>query len=930
MSLPTYTQTEHSAFYLTTIGDDKEPQHHTEHLISQWMGAVTEKYAYSLTYLESRGPAFREQGRADKLAIYGLEKTHWQADQVEEEEDSIDLVATKNFLREKHPSIQILYQQLIQKVIKSSTGAWAQVLPVSAEMYRETRGHCGKWLVQFGIHQRMPIYLEQFSQIFESLGIHPEKRHIEAFKNMVTCYHFYFSDLQSQQLDDCLRALVLVPHMQASPITHLFLEKRICSDGLIYIQCVVKFAFHFVMKETSEYLTLAKALSNLDPVNKQKLDHLYLQAMTDLLTENRIHMCIQRHVGFACQLYEDFKQIALGQKVPFFNEELAKQLEMIRDETDVKVLRAFLIFNQYVQMSNFFRQGGSPSSLAFRLNPAFLSEVSKYIYPEIPHTVYLVVGRNFYGFHVRFRDVSRGGIRLIKSRDEATYRRNASTLFEENYNLASTQQRKNKDIPEGGSKGTILLNANAQHTTRQSFRQYIDALLDCMMPEKNGIYCPGEPDILYFGPDENTADLMEEGANQAKKRGYPLWKALTTGKPPAMGGIPHDVYGMTTRSVHTFKLELLQALGLQEEEMTKVQIGGPDGDLGSNEIKISKDRTIAVVDGTGVAYDPQGLDRDELLALATRRMPIENFTASRLSAEGFVVKLENNNITLPDGTFVQRGDTFRDSFHLSKYATADLFVPCGGRPKSVCAENVKFLFENGTPKFKCIVEGANLFFTDPARLTLEAAGVHLFKDASTNKGGVTSSSLEVLAALVMPAVDHDQLMCVKLGHEIPEFYANYVQHIQTIISDKARMEFQCLWMEKQRNPTEYHTTTTERLSTKINGLCDMIAAEMLDAQAVDEHLIRTILLQSVPELLIDRYGVEHVMAVLPTNYTHAMVASWLAARYVYECGFNANEYAFHKFLNKLMSPERRMSVTNLNCIPSETRRSCPLLPASYL
>ena len=29
-------------------------------------------------------------------------------------------------------------------------------------------------------------------------------------------------------------------------------------------------------------------------------------------------------------------------------------------------------------------------------------------------------------------------------------------LFDENYNLASTQSLKNKDIPEGGAKGTIL------------------------------------------------------------------------------------------------------------------------------------------------------------------------------------------------------------------------------------------------------------------------------------------------------------------------------------------------------------------------------------------------------------------------------------------------------------------------------------------
>lgn len=57
--------------------------------------------------------------------------------------------------------------------------------------------------------------------------------------------------------------------------------------------------------------------------------------------------------------------------------------------------------------------------------------------------------------------------------------------------------------------------------------------------------------------------------------------------------------------------------------------------------------------------------------------------------------------------------------------------------------------KDGTPRFKYIVEGANLFITESARHILEDRGVLLFKDASTNKGGVTSSSLEVLASLCL-------------------------------------------------------------------------------------------------------------------------------------------------------------------------------------
>jgi len=75
---------------------------------------------------------------------------------------------------------------------------------------------------------------------------------------------------------------------------------------------------------------------------------------------------------------------------------------------------------------------------------------------------------------------------------------------------------------------------------------------------------------------------MEWAALYARQRGYPYWKAFTTGKPPILGGIPHDTYGMTTRSVHQFVLGVLAQEGVEESEVRKLQIGGPDGDLGSN------------------------------------------------------------------------------------------------------------------------------------------------------------------------------------------------------------------------------------------------------------------------------------------------------------------------------------------------------------
>merc|ERR1712232_479243 len=223
------------------------------------------------------------------------------------------------------------------------------------------------------------------------------------------------------------------------------------------------------------------------------------------------------------------------------------------------------------------------------------------------------------------------------------------------------------------------------------------------------------------------------------------------------------------------------------------QTGGPDGDLGSNEILISKDKTIAVVDGSGVLYDPAGLAREELVRLAKKRATIKEFSQSYLGKDGFLVTVDDTDVTLPDGSRWRSGIELRNEFHLTKYATADLFVPCGGRPNSVTTANVQNLFtaDGSRPKFRMIVEGANLFFSDGAREVMEKAGVHLFKDASTNKGGVTSSSLEVLASLALSEQDHTELMTYtpKIDSEPPEFYKQYVKQILSIITDNATQEF---------------------------------------------------------------------------------------------------------------------------------------------
>ena len=195
------------------------------------------------------------------------------------------------------------------------------------------------------------------------------------------------------------------------------------------------------------------------------------------------------------------------------------------------VMTAFRVFNAAVLKTNFYTP--TKVALSFRLNPSFLPKEE---YPQPLYGMFLVISSEFRGFHLRFRDIARGGIRIVKSRNREAYGINARSLFDENYNLANTQQRKNKDIPEGGSKGVILLDVHHQEKAKVAFEKYIDSIMDLLLPPTSpGIKDPivdlhGQPEILFMGPDENTADLVDWATEHARARGAPWWKSFFTGK----------------------------------------------------------------------------------------------------------------------------------------------------------------------------------------------------------------------------------------------------------------------------------------------------------------------------------------------------------------------------------------------------------------
>lgn len=506
-------------------------------------------------------------------------------------------------------------------------------------------------------------------------------------------------------------------------------------------------------------------------------------------------------------------------------------------------------------------------ALSMRVEPQFLATSDR---PVIPFGVFFVHGRGFNGFHVRFRDIARGGVRAVHPRSADQFARESERLYDEAFNLASAQQLKNKDIPEGGAKATLLISPKSRIT--RSVKAFVDSILDLITPDpeiRSQVYDRfGQDELLYFGPDEGiTPAHIDWIVDRAERRGYPLPTALMSSKPGA--GINHKEYGVTSEGVHVFLRVGLETIGIDPEKDTfSIKItGGPDGDVAGNLIQIldtnygDRCKIVGIADGSGCAEDPDGLNHHELLRLFRAALPIASFDQSQLGNNGRTVAIDE-----PDGVHL------RNSLH--NRVKADAFVPCGGRPNSIHEKNAhEFLDADGQPSSKLIVEGANLFLTPDARQYLSEHGTLILKDSSANKCGVICSSYEIAACMLL---SEEQFLSIK-----PVFVAQVIDKLR----DLARREVELLTRLHRQQPQVPVPDLSIRLSRVMIRTADAIEAAIEQVPESQKHLLQKLVQEHLPEVLVDMVG-DEIWTRLPQTYLNWVMAKSLAARIAYRDGID--------------------------------------------
>ncbi len=610
------------------------------------------------------------------------------------------------------------------------------------------------------------------------------------------------------------------------------------------------------------------------------------------------------------------------------------------DERHRNILIQSINFVEFTLKTNFYRN--NKVALSFRLDPTYLDQTPfdrEDLFPILPFAIFYMRGLCFFGFHIRFKDLARGGLRTVLPKRLEYVQFDRNEVFMENYSLAYTQHKKNKDIPEGGSKAVIFLEPSAplemernlyqnelrkekyskkeidsklQAATRlerlsylhQAQRAFVDSLITLVNCEEDGtlrakhiVSYYSKPEYIYLGPDENLhIEIIEWIASHSKKYDYRPGSSFISSKPDI--GINHKEHGVTSLGVNVFMHQTLEFLGINPEKdvFTVKMTGGPDGDVAGNQMKNlykyypKTAKLLATVDISGTIFDPNGLDLEELYHLFQSEQPINGYNPEKLSDGGFLVdtqvkkeESEYSQKTLclrkKSGKVVKEwlsGNEMNALLRHNVHQTiTDIFIPCGGRPATLNINN-----------YTDFLDSKN---NPTSKAIIEGANLYLTPKAR--------KALEELGVLIIRDSSANkggviassfEILCglILTDDEMKQYHSNIIEETLKILGQKSLEEAR-LMLRAHKELGLPLTEISEKISNKINfytyQLLDYFENTELSLDGKDP--LNRCFLSYCPAFLRDNFE-ERLLRDLPTIHKKSIIASFLAARVVYKMGLN--------------------------------------------
>lgn len=670
-----------------------------------------------------------------------------------------------------------------------------------------------------------------------------------------------------------------------------------------------------------------------------------------LYTLDSVEEALCRHPDLTAQLCEAFKyrfdpdHVDLSQYQRIRDNFLrdVERLDTGQEESDQRrkaVLRQGMNMIHHTLKTNFYRP--NYTSLGFRLDPKYLDEIPfdrTKKFPELPYGIFFIKGMHFFGFHIRFKDLARGGLRTVMPEHRERIPSERANVFTECYHLALTQQMKNKDIPEGGAKGIIFLQPYERleseaaiykmelqaskvdpaeierkletfrqeeklehlYQAQRSFVESLIPLVNCdalgRLKEEYIIDYWNKPEYLYLGPDENMHDVMIQWiSDYSKKQKYKPGGSFISGKVDV--GINHKAYGVTSLGVNVYMEEVLRYLGIEptKDQFTIKISGGPDGDVAGNQIgnlyRYYPDtaKLVALTDISGTIFDPEGLDLKALNQLFLQGKAIRFYDPKLLHNNAFLLDKSTKRFPTPlvqqtlcwrarDGKLEQDWLSGSDMNHLLRFnvhqTPADIFIPAGGRPRTLNEAN----------------------WTDFLDATGKPTSKAIIEGANLYSDPYARRALEKLGVLIIKDSSANkagvtcssfEVLCgLTLGDDL--FVANKGVIVKEILERVKRcaLEESSLLLRTHKETGEFLTTISDKISKHINLFTDQLLDYLEDVKLSNQPtdpLIRCFLDYCLP-FLRNNYEKELLMQI-PEAHKKAIIASYLSAHLVYTRGLN--------------------------------------------
>lgn len=391
-----------------------------------------------------------------------------------------------------------------------------------------------------------------------------------------------------------------------------------------------------------------------------------------------------------------------------------------------------------------------------------------------------VHSREVEGVHLRFGRVARGGLRWS---DRADYRT-------EVLSLVTTQQVKNVVIVPQGAKGGFFLREPADDRDARRaqadrlYQVFISGLLDVtdnrdgerVVPPPRVVRHDDDDPYLVVAADKGTAHLSDTANGISASYGFWLGDAFASG---GSHGYDHKGVGITARGAWMLVRRHFFERGIDPytEPFTCAGVGDMGGDVFGNGLLASRTtKLVAAFNHVHIFLDPEPdpeasyAERQRLFEAGGRDGGWDRYDKGVLGPGGGVFERSARVVELsPQARALLGIDAAEASPEEVIRAILTLDVDllwCGGIGTYVKAShqthadaddraNDRFRVDASQLRCKAVGEGANLSFTQDARIEASRAGVRMNTDFIDNSGGVDMSDHEVNLKILLSAPQRD-------------------------------------------------------------------------------------------------------------------------------------------------------------------------------